>query len=94
MQAQNLERTSSKSSSPDSVEHEQELPRHTRKGQELEEECKPMHGQSDGEVTHKSSTPNRAEKLAQAIHYDLPKEIMDALLPPLTTPQDYMAGQL
>ena len=51
-----------------------------------------MHGQSNEFILE--STPNRAEKFAQASTYDLPKELMNSLLPPLGTPQEYMAGQL
>ena len=51
-----------------------------------------MHGQSDEVIV--DCTPNRAEKLAEASDYDLPKEILNSLLPPLGTPQEHMAGQL
>ena len=50
-----------------------------------------MHGQDEATV---KSTPNRGEKLALASNYDLPKELLNSLLPPLGTPQEYMAGQL
>ena len=92
MQAQNLERTSSKSSYSASDEHEHDLPRHAQKPGEHEEECKPQHGQT--EVMSARSAHSRTDKLTQAANLDLPKEILNSLLPPLSTPQEYMAGQL
>ena len=91
MQAHNLERLPSPSQSAGSAEQENPLPVPTQKSADLQEECKPMHGQDEATV---KSTPKRAEKLAQASNYDLPKELLNSLLPPLGTPQEYMAGQL
>ena len=91
MQAQPLDGQPTKKPSTSSPVVEKEI-KPAKKVEDLPEECKLSTEQSPRLPVQ--STPNKATMLkAKAIANDLPEEILNSLLPPQNTPNEFMAGQ-